>query len=225
MVSASIPSGVKTIEDEAFWNCLALENVVIPEGVVSIGENAFGNCKALKTLSIPASVTEITGNPVSGSENLEAVILSENQTKFRLIDGFLFDTEAGVLIMCPVDYEGSYTIPEGTKAIAASAFARCAGIEKVYAPSSVAEVGEYAFAFCYSLRRAEFAEGLEKIGASAFFFCSAMERVRLPESVNEIGELAFYVSLTASNFMLEAKLNSYAYNWAEENNVKADFYR
>ncbi|MBE5786490.1 MAG: leucine-rich repeat domain-containing protein [Clostridiales bacterium] len=225
LVSVTIPSGVKTIEREAFWNCHALENVVIPEGVASIGENAFGFCKELKTLSIPASVTEITGNPVSGSEKLETIVLSENQTKFQLIDGFLFDTEACALIMCPVDYEESYTIPEGTKIISASAFARCKGIEAVYAPSSLMEVGEYAFAFCNSIRTVEFSEGVEKIGASAFFFCGNIESVKLPESVNEIGDFAFYISPANRWFKLLAKYGSYAYNWAKENNVNVDFYR
>lgn len=43
----TIPYGVKTIGNRAFWGCTKLESVAIGESVKSIGEYAFYDCKSL----------------------------------------------------------------------------------------------------------------------------------------------------------------------------------
>ena len=55
----SIPAGVRSIGNYAFFGCSSLTVVNIPEGVTSIGVNAFNNCSSLTVVHIPASVTSI----------------------------------------------------------------------------------------------------------------------------------------------------------------------
>lgn len=46
--NVTIPEGVKSIGEKAFYFCSSLKSVVIPEGFESIGNLAFYNCNALK---------------------------------------------------------------------------------------------------------------------------------------------------------------------------------
>ena len=54
-----VPSTLKEIPANCFYNCSRLDTVTIPEGVQEIGRNAFEECRSLKKLEIPASVTKI----------------------------------------------------------------------------------------------------------------------------------------------------------------------
>ena len=56
--------------------------------------------------------------------------------------------------------------------------------------STVASIGENAFANCSHLSSISFSEGLKKIGGSAFQYC-ALVYVRLPDSLESIGASAF----------------------------------
>ncbi len=57
--SFTIPAGVTSIGEYAFYFCTSLTEVVIPDSVTSIGEYAFNFCKSLTEIVIPNSVTSI----------------------------------------------------------------------------------------------------------------------------------------------------------------------
>lgn len=57
--SVFISSGITLICDQAFSFCTNLQSIVIPDSVSSIGISAFGTCKALTSITIPDSVTSI----------------------------------------------------------------------------------------------------------------------------------------------------------------------
>ena len=50
----TIPEGVQSIGDGAFWGCSSLTSLTLPSSLQSIGEEAFDYCKSLSTLYIPA---------------------------------------------------------------------------------------------------------------------------------------------------------------------------
>ena len=58
-------------------------------------------------------------------------------------------------------------------------------------PSTVAEIGGYAFKDCKQLREVVFNEGLQKIGVSAFRMCTSLSSITIPSTVTEIGGSAF----------------------------------
>ncbi len=69
----TIPEGVTTIGNEAFYNCGKLTAVTILEGVTTIGECAFSLCDNLLGVSIPLSVVEIGSGAFSYCEQLSTV--------------------------------------------------------------------------------------------------------------------------------------------------------
>lgn len=54
-----IPTGVTSIESNAFFGCSKLTGVAIPSGVIGIGNYAFTTCSSLTKVTISASVTNI----------------------------------------------------------------------------------------------------------------------------------------------------------------------
>ena len=65
-----IPNSVIMIKDEAFKDCILLQNIYIPNSVTHIGCQAFWNCSSLKSIVIPNSVTSINSWAFCGCSSL-----------------------------------------------------------------------------------------------------------------------------------------------------------
>ncbi|MBQ8942865.1 MAG: leucine-rich repeat protein, partial [Clostridia bacterium] len=64
-------------------------------------------------------------------------------------------------------------------------------LTQVAIPSSIKEMGDYAFANSNLLRTVNFPNNLKSISSNAFINCSALSNVTIPESVTTIGSWAF----------------------------------
>ena len=86
-INYTIPSGVISIVDNAFYKCSDLTSVTIPVGVTSIGNNAFAWCYGLISVTIPAGLTSIGDNAFSGcsltSVTIPAGVTSIGDEAFR----------------------------------------------------------------------------------------------------------------------------------------------
>ena len=65
----TLPSGLKTIEAEAFMGDTSLDEVILPEGLESIGANAFAN-SSVKRIYLPEKLSSIAENAFAGCNNL-----------------------------------------------------------------------------------------------------------------------------------------------------------
>lgn len=74
--SVVIPSSVKVICDDAFYNCAALEKVTLPEGLLCIDDGAFGKT-ALTSVTVPKSLLFI-GRGAFGSDNLSEINIPDD---------------------------------------------------------------------------------------------------------------------------------------------------
>ena len=66
-------------------------------------------------------------------------------------------------------------------------FANCSNLTSVTLPSSITNIGAYAFYNCVNLKDVVFNEGLISIGDGAFAKCESIEKVTLPSTVGSIG--------------------------------------
>jgi hypothetical protein len=76
----TIPAGVTSIGDRAFYYCSSLTGVTIPAGVTSIREGAFSQCSSLTGVTIPASVTSIGRGAFWGCGSLTGVTIPASVT-------------------------------------------------------------------------------------------------------------------------------------------------
>ena len=51
----TLSSGLKTIDEKAFYKCTSLTSITIPSKVSKIGKQAFYGCKKLKSITIKTS--------------------------------------------------------------------------------------------------------------------------------------------------------------------------
>lgn len=70
------PTGLKEIEDEAFFNDASLDEVVLPEGIERIGNRAFAN-STVKKITLPDSVVQIAGDAFEGTSSSLTFVVNE----------------------------------------------------------------------------------------------------------------------------------------------------
>ncbi len=85
----TLPSGVTSIYDYAFYNRTDLTNVTISSDVVSIGGYAFSGCSGLTTVTIPDSVTRIGVTAFSNCARLTDITIGGGVTYigYKAFDG------------------------------------------------------------------------------------------------------------------------------------------
>ena len=76
----SIPYGITTIGDSAFYNCSSLKSVTIPDTVTSIGNDTFYWCSSLTSIAIPNSVTFIGDDAFLWCDSLRSAVISDSVT-------------------------------------------------------------------------------------------------------------------------------------------------
>lgn len=140
VVSCSIPEGVTSIGDGAFFTCRKLEEIEIPDGVNSIGSNAFSSCSKLKKVTMADSVTKIGTEAFAFCESLTSVELSDNLDE---ISRYLFYASSALEYI---------NIPDGVTSIGSHAFNGCSGLTgELVIPEGVTSIGYGAFRGCSNL--------------------------------------------------------------------------
>ena len=75
-----IPDGVKTIGNNAFFNCSNLTSITIPNSVTRIENSAFTLCSGLTSIEIPNSVTLIDRSAFSSCDNVKNLTIPNSVT-------------------------------------------------------------------------------------------------------------------------------------------------
>lgn len=229
-----LENGIVSIGKEAFKNCKLITTISIPKSVSEIGNGAFGRCLALTKIvvdsdneyfsndstgvlfnkdktqliqypignsatsyQIAKSVTEIVDGAFEKSENLRIVSVYRTNTHFSHdSDGVLFNKDKTKLILCPA----------GTQ------------LTEYILPSSVTEIGYYAFAWCKNLQTITLSDNLKTIGDGSFFYC-CFDSITLPDSVEELGVYSFGYCKYLTDIKIPNQVTAigdYAFYYCEE---------
>jgi len=156
--SYTIPAGVTSIGDHAFYGCADLSSITIPDSVTNIGDYAFYGCTGLTSISIPNSVTSIGNSAFQFCTSLASVTIPASVTSIGC-DAFYYCTSLT-----------SVSIPNSVTSIGNYAFEICASLTNVTTPASVTSIGDWAFSGCFSLTAAYF-EGNAPGADSTVFAC------------------------------------------------------
>ena len=158
--SFTIPDGVTSIGDYAFYNCDSLTCITIAENVTSIGDCAFYDCDSLTSVTIPDSVTSIGSSAFWYCTSLTSITIPDSVTSIGE-DAFYGCSSLA-----------SITIPDSVTSIGSSAFSGCSSLTSITIPDSVTSIGEGAFEGCTSLTSITIHDSVTSLGYRAFNHCS-----------------------------------------------------
>ena len=77
ITSIDIPSGVKTIDHNAFLGCSSLRSISIPPSVETLGNSIFCHCSNLTNVELPSSITSIGNYTFTNCSSLTSLVLSD----------------------------------------------------------------------------------------------------------------------------------------------------
>lgn len=176
----TIPNGITSIANIAFYGCEGLSTITIPNSVVLIGDQAFQDCVNLTSMTIPTGVTSINSATFYNCENLVKVTIPNSITSIG--KGAFY----GCLSLTEI------TIPNSVVAIDEFAFYGCKNLTEITIPNEVTSINRATFYTCENLTEIAIPNGVTSIEDSAFSGCQSLTEVTLPNSVITIGEFAFY---------------------------------
>ena len=139
VMNLTIPEGVTSIGNYAFYNYDSLLSITIPDSVTSIGDAAFSNCDLLTSITIPNGVTYIGQSAFSSCKSLKSVVFLDGKT----------NVDQGAFRGCTS--LSSVTLGNNLWTIGMEAFEECSSLTKIIIPDSVVWIGNYAFDGCTSL--------------------------------------------------------------------------
>ena len=195
----TLPKGMTSIGDNAFWGCTALTSVSLPEGMTSIESYAFSGCTALTSISLPEGMTKIGERAFSGCTALTSISLPEGLTKI----------EERAFIECYA--LTSISLPKGLTSIGVSAFESCKALTSISLPEGLTSIEEQTFRNCAALTSISLPEKVTSIKVAAFNNCAALTSINLPEKLTSIGEGAFNGCTALTSISLPKELTSIEY--------------
>ena len=225
--SVSLPSSLKETGTYVFMSCKSLTDITIPEGLPIINNGFFSTCISLKKITLPNSVVQIGDSAFYKCTGIEELVLPNGVAQ---IGDSAFEECTNLK---------KINIPNGVKEISPQTFYRCENLEYVSIPDTVTSIGDSAFRDCYKLRDLKLPSSLTTIGSQVFGDCDTLtgmvvpngvtaidthvfacadnlKYVVIPNSVTTIGECCF---VFAPNVVVVASKNSYAIQYAKENDV------
>ena len=175
----TIPDGVTSISQSAFFGCTSLKTVEISNSVTTVGRYAFFECTGLTRATIGNAVTSIDEAAFYGCSELLSVSLG-NSVKTFGINAFYGCTSLT-----------NINIPNTITDIGQGAFRDCTGLTGVTIGKSVTTIGAGSFMGCTALSGIEIPNSVTEIGLRAFYNCANLSTVTLGNSVMTIGSEAF----------------------------------
>ena len=178
--NVSIPKTVKSFGEFSFYNCTNLLSIDIPEGVESIQNCAFSYCESLTSLTLRSTLIEVSG--IEFTKLAEFKMESSSNPQFECVNGVLFDKVDNIIVRYPPAKSGSYEIPSSVNEIGDYAFSDCRFLTALSIPESVSSIGWKAFAGCTSLTYIEIPSEVVHIDEECFNGCNSLQSINASAS-------------------------------------------
>ena len=208
-----IGNKTKNIEQEAFYLCKNISDLMIPCTVESIGNNAFVGCRSLRNLTIADGITTLNFGYSTYNNGLYS-LFSDCPLKSVYLGRNISYKSEDRYIYSPFNYShlDSLIIGNLVTSIPQSAFSGCDNLRDLKLGSSISTIGEAAFAGCHSLTELNIGNSTISIGDRAFYGCEGLKRITISNSVSTIGKSAFYYCNNLEKISIGASVTSIGSN-------------
>lgn len=225
--SVTVPEGVTTIDEYAFYACRKIKSLTLPDSLRKISKRAFMAC-GFEHITLPEGVASICEWAFTDCDQLESITLPESAVKLgsyifpcctslKRIDVKSRVTEIKKFIGGGCDSLKEITLPEGLQKICYGAFQDQTALEYINIPQSLEKIEREAFQGCVRLKNVTLPEGLRDLGCRAFEGCVSLTKVTVPQGVEKIGDRCF-IGCTSLN-----ELNIFGYT-VNNNDWNWEFY-
>ena len=196
-----VPADIEAIGYDAFTGT-AIQHVVLPDGLKTIGDNAFYNCKKLTICIIPKTVDLIEDNAFYGCEKLNIIDENTSSPYHQVIPKTVKTIGQSAFAKCSkfttVDFEASCS------AVPPSCFYGCDHIEELNLSGSTVEyIGANAFYECLNMETIYLPKTLKTIGINSFFNCKKLDHIDLPNTVTMLYSQAFFNCTNMTYFKID----------------------
>ena len=190
-------TGLTSIPSNSFKNCTSLEEITLPSTIKEIAYGAFTGCSSLKTIEIPAAVTTIGNGPFTNCSSLEKFTVASGNTRFKAVDGVLFNSGMTNLVAYPGGKGGNYRVPDKVETLSQYSFCGAGKVTEVYLPKTLTAIPEGAFEKCTSLTYINIPSSVQSVGKFAFTECPALKTIKLGwDSPLAVVSNVFYLTIT-----------------------------
>lgn len=191
------PSSLRTIGENAFFNCKSLTRVTLNEGLREIFDHAFQKTPVAE-LVIPSTVEHI-GRDVTVETPLtydgaNATCRVVESSPYLKIDSYgalyTFEEDGKHLASLMNPDIGEVSVEQGTVAVDPNACIKHKHLRKIVLPEGLKVIGKAAFRDCNKLTDVTIPDSVEVIDDEAFLDAD-LNRVYLPASLKTLGVNAF----------------------------------
>ena len=214
-----VNSGVTSVGNNAFKDCINLNSVSLPRTITSIGEDSFKGCQRLSEITCPFDPAKLTWN-----ENGDDFMVSKSTTcivPLRFIDSYssltninvnfkayepansgncgangdnitwYIDLDKTLVISGSGEMRDSYCYDSNYNYLEQPWYSVQDTIEEAIVSEGITSIGKGTFRDCEKLASVKLPSTITSIGYQAFTFCPLLSSLDIPASVNSIGRYAF----------------------------------
>lgn len=171
-------------------------HVTIGEGLSELESNMFAGLRNVRSVYFPRSLNAIFSGAFSECCRLEALHLPDT---LRYIGPGAFQ---GCISLEEVSFGTS------TKNIQVDAFRGCKRLSKLFFPSTVAEIGDHAFADT-GIEHIQLPDSLEDLPKGCFERCESLQHVAFGEGVSVLSDRAFAACRSLETLDFRPTVNIY----------------
>lgn len=198
LVSVQLPESITSIGSTAFFGCVNLRSINIPEGMISIGDRAFFNCYFLAPFIIPDSVSQIG---VDAFGNISTIVYNGHaegspwgaKSVNALHIGDLYYSDSTMTcVVCADKGITAFNLPSSVTQVGDYAFNGCDNIDTVILSDNL-DFGSYVFRSCNGIRHVYFNISISSgyYGDNMFYQCGNLESVAIGPNANRLPASAF----------------------------------
>ena len=182
IVRLSLPEGLTSIGDLAFFGCGALKVVVLPDSVTRVGDYAFAACTGLTVLDLGFGVQTVEEAAFSDCYALRALDLPAG---LQTIGSKSFYRCESITTL---------TIPRNVRSVGMSAFGYCKSLVTAEILAPITEIPEFMFYGCGNLVSVILPQQISTVSDHAFRGCDQLGEVYYDGKTQTLEELRKTVS-------------------------------